>query len=70
MFTVDTETADEIRRAWKAGGERSAIIEFRRHFPSVTDHARARLCVHSILSWTRSSPRLGDKTGQGASATG
>jgi hypothetical protein len=64
MFAVDTETIDEIRRAWKEGGELAAITEFRRHFPLVADHARARLCVHTILGWARNSPSPEDKTGQ------
>lgn len=64
MFAVDTETVDEIRRAWEEDGELSTIIEFRRYFPLIADHARARLCVHAILSGPRSSPSPDDKTGR------
>ncbi len=52
MFMVDAETADAIRRAWDEGGELSAVVELRRHFPLITDNANARRCVHSIVSWT------------------
>src|SRR4051812_46157993 len=48
MFTVDEATADAIRRAYGEGGELSGIVEFRRHFPLITDHAKARECVQII----------------------
>ena len=51
MFAVDEATADAIRRAWREGGELSGVVEFRRHFPAITDHARARLCVRTIVGW-------------------
>jgi hypothetical protein len=52
MFAVDEPTAEAIRRAWHEGGELSGIVEFKRHFPLVSDHAKARMCVRAILSWT------------------
>ncbi len=52
MFVVDEATADAIRRAWDEGGELSAVVELRRHFPLVADNARARLCVRTIVGWT------------------
>jgi hypothetical protein len=36
---------------WMEGGELSAIAELRRHFPLITDNARARLCVRIIAGW-------------------
>jgi hypothetical protein len=53
MFVVDKATAEAIRRALEEGGELSAVIELRRHFPAITDNARARLCVRTITSWRR-----------------
>src|SRR4051794_35661734 len=44
MFTVDEATAEAIRRAYDEGGELSGIVEFRRHFPLITDHAKAGEC--------------------------
>lgn len=52
MFSVDEATAEAIRRASEQG-ELSGVVEFRRHFPLITDNARARLCVEMILSWTQ-----------------
>ncbi len=51
MFMVDEETADAIRRAWDEGGELSAVVELRRHFPLISDGENARRCVRSIVSW-------------------
>jgi hypothetical protein len=51
MFAVDEATAEAIRRAWHEGCELSAIVEFKRHFPLISDHAKARICVRAILSW-------------------
>jgi len=45
MFTVDEATAEAIRRAYDEGGELSGIVEFRRHFPLITDNAKAGECV-------------------------
>jgi hypothetical protein len=41
MFSVDEATAAAIRRAYDEGGELSGIVEFRRHFPLITDNAKA-----------------------------
>ena len=51
MFAVDEVTAEAIRRAWQEGGDLSGVIELRRHFPFITDSARARLCVQAIVGW-------------------
>jgi hypothetical protein len=48
MFSVDEPTAEAIRRAYDEGGELSAIVEFRRHFPLITDHAKAGDCVRIV----------------------
>ncbi len=61
MFVVDEPTAEAIRLAWENGGELSAVVELRRHFPLITDTARARLCVRTIVSWT---PRPTSELGQ------
>lgn len=52
MFLVDEATADAIRRAWDEGGELSAVVELRRHFPLIADNANARRCVRAIVGWT------------------
>ena len=51
MFAVDEETAEAIRRAFNEGGELSAVVELRRHYPAITDNAKARLCVRIIAGW-------------------
>jgi hypothetical protein len=51
MFCVDEATAESIRRAFNKGGELSAVIELRRHFPLITDNANARVCVRTIAGW-------------------
>ncbi len=56
MFAVDEATARAIRRARQDGGELSGVIELRRHFPLVTDNARAQLCPHMIMSWAPTTP--------------
>ena len=48
---VNEETAAAIRNAWDEGGELSAVVELRRHFPLITDNANARRCVHAIVGW-------------------
>ena len=55
MFMVDEATAEAIRRAWHEDGELSAIVEFRRHFPLISDPAAARRCVQTIVGWQPSS---------------
>ena len=51
MFIVDEATAEAIRRAWHEGGELSGVVELRRHFPLITDNAKAQLCVRTIVGW-------------------
>jgi hypothetical protein len=51
MFLVDEATADAVRRAWEEGGELSAVVELRRHFPLITDGENARRCVRAIVGW-------------------
>jgi hypothetical protein len=53
MFMVDEATADAIRRAWDEGGELSAVVELRRHFPLITGNADARRCVRAIVGWSQ-----------------
>ncbi len=60
MFTVDESTAATIRRAYEESGELGAIVEFRRHFPLISDNARAGECVRSVLGW-RQAPATGTK---------
>jgi hypothetical protein len=43
--------ADIARRAYDEGGELSGIVEFRRHFPLITDNAKAGECVRIIAGW-------------------
>ena len=51
MFTVDEPTAEAIRRAYEEGGELAGIVEFKRHFPLISDHAKALECVRIIAGW-------------------
>ena len=51
MFMVNEATADAIRRAWDEGGELSAVVELRRHFPPISDGEAARRCVRAIVGW-------------------
>ena len=51
MFTVDEATAEAIRRAWEEGGELSGVVEFKRHFPLISDNTKARECARIIAGW-------------------
>jgi hypothetical protein len=51
MFAVDEPTAEAIRRAYDEGGELAGVVEFQRHFPLISDHAKARECVRIIAGW-------------------
>ena len=51
MFTVDDITAQAIRYAVEHGGELAGVVEFRRHFPLIVDHAQASSCVRAIAGW-------------------
>jgi hypothetical protein len=57
MFTVCESEAEAIRHAYEAGGETSAVVELRRHFPIIADNENTRLCVRTIASWTPLPPR-------------
>ena len=59
MVTVDDAAAESIRRAYEEGGELSAVVEFRRHFPLIQDGELARSCVRVIAGWTPPSPKGG-----------
>jgi hypothetical protein len=57
MFSVDETTAEVIRQGFEeSGGELSAAIELRWHFPWSTDYAAARRCVSTIAHWKPWSP--------------
>ena len=62
MFTVDEATAESIRHAYDEGGELSGIVEFRRHFPLITDNAKAGECVRIIAGW-KPVPAQGERPG-------
>jgi len=65
MFTVDEATAAAIRKAYDEGGELSAVVELRRHFPGITDNENARLCVRTIANWQPLPPLPPKKTRTG-----
>jgi hypothetical protein len=64
MFCIDDLTAEAIRRAFDEGGELSAAVELRRHFPGIIDNANARRCARAIAGWTPIPP-LAAETSQG-----
>ncbi len=51
MFAVDDAAANAIQTAYTDGGELSAVVEFRRHFPLIDDNEHARRCVRMIVGW-------------------
>ena len=51
MFSVDEVTAEAIRRAYEDGGELAGAVEFKRHFPLISDNAKAGECVRIIAGW-------------------
>ena len=53
MFSVDEATAEAIRRAYDEGGELAGVVEFRRHFPLISDNAKAGECVRIIAGWQK-----------------
>jgi hypothetical protein len=57
MFAVDEATAEAIRVAFDRGGELSAVVELRRHFPGITNPEQARACVRTIASWKPLPPK-------------
>ncbi len=66
MFAVDEATAHAIRQACQDGGELSGLVELRRHFPLITDNARAQVCLEVIMSWRplTPSPKQGSAPGK------
>ena len=58
MFCVDDLAAEAIRRAFDEGGELSAAVELRRHFPGIADNANARRCARAIADWTPIAPLM------------
>src|SRR3954453_2882111 len=68
MFSGDEPTAEAIRRAYEHGGEFAAAVEFKRHFPLISDNAKARECVRIIAGWQpirEASNGAGTAAGQG-----
>ncbi len=59
MFVVDEPTAAAIRQAFIEGGQLSAAVELRRHFPLLTDSAAGR-CARAIAGWHPVAPTLPD----------
>lgn len=59
MFVVDEPTAAAIRQAFIEGGELSAVVELRRHFPLLTDGAAGR-CARAIAGWHPVTAALSD----------
>jgi hypothetical protein len=57
MFAVDEATAEAIRRAFDESGELAGVVEFRRHFPLISDNAKAGECVRIIAGWKPVSAR-------------
>jgi hypothetical protein len=53
MFAVDEATAEAIRRALDEGGELSAVVELRRHYPGIIDMGKL------MLTMLRSQPSSG-----------
>jgi hypothetical protein len=50
MFVVSEEAA-AIRAAYETGGEFSAAVELRRHFPGIIDNAEAHSFARAIAGW-------------------
>jgi hypothetical protein len=59
LFAVDEPTAEAIRRAYEDGGELAGAVEFKRHFPMITDNVRARECARIIAGWSPPPERAG-----------
>lgn len=58
MFIVDEEVAEAIRHAWHQGYELSGVVELRWYFPLITNNAKARQCVWTIVGWaSRPTPK-------------
>ena len=50
---VTEAEAASIRRVFEEEGKLSAMIELRRHFPGITDNAKARECARTIAGGSR-----------------
>jgi hypothetical protein len=57
MYVVTEADAAAIREAYETGGELSAAIELRRHFPGIIDNVTAREQARRIAAWTPLPPR-------------
>jgi hypothetical protein len=55
MFAVSEEEAAAIRAAFEQRGELAAAVELRRHFPDISDNARARAHARTIAGWKQSA---------------
>ena len=51
MFVVTEADAAAIRTVFDREGELSAAIELRRRFHGITDNAKARTYVRTIVGW-------------------
>jgi hypothetical protein len=51
MFVVTEADAAAIRTVFNQEGELSAAMELRRRFHGITDNARARTYVRTIVGW-------------------
>ena len=66
MFVVDDVAAGAMRRAWREGGDLAGVVELRRHFPGITDHARAPSYVQATVGWAQHpTPEQGPDHDQG-----
>src|SRR4051812_28413097 len=68
MFTVNERTAEAICCVFDEGGELSGIVEFKRDFPVIRDHARARECARMINA-CKPPPADEQQAGIGASVS-
>ncbi|PPQ29040.1 hypothetical protein CCS01_22650 [Rhodopila globiformis] len=53
MFIVIEADAAAIRTAFERKGALSAAIELRERFRGITDNAKARACLRSIVGWAQ-----------------
>ena len=51
MFLVTEADAEAIRAVFHQDGELAAAIELRRRFRGITDNAKAREYVRTIVGW-------------------
>lgn len=60
MFCVSETEATAIRDTFERDGEFSAVIEFRRLSPGISDTAKARYWARVIAGWKPLKSSLGD----------